>query len=357
MATQTSIGQLLISADSHVVEDPQFWVQNLPADLAEHLPQFRARVSTAVHSATALNAQRPGGWDPTERVKEMAEDSVSAEILYPSLGLRLFSVEHAAAQEAAFASYNDWLIEYCQSAPERLYGIACISCYNIDNAVKELERAKKAGMIGALIWQVPHDDMPFTSEHHEKLWAAAAALNMPVHLHILTGFDYNAKGFDARGNGIEAYRGSVNLKLGSATNAMFDLIFSGVLDRHPALKFVFVESEIGWIPFMLQQWDFYFNRFRNDRVVPIDEAPSTYFNRQMYATFFNDPVGGTLLSSWGTDNCMWSTDYPHANSSWPHSRELAETNLGHLSQETITKLVTGNVAKLYDLELPEALGV
>jgi hypothetical protein len=77
----------------------------------------------------------------------------------------------------------------------------------------------------------------------------------------------------------------------------------------------------------------------------------------MMATFFNDHVGAQLLSWWGVDNCMWSTDYPHPNSTWPHSRALLAEHLGHLSAETLAKLARLNVARVYGLELPEPLDV
>ncbi len=346
--------EVLVSADSHVSEDPGLWRDQLPKALAEKLPAFAARqLPTAGFSATTREAARPGGNDPRARIGEMEQDGLTAEVLYPTLGLRLFSVEDAAAQEAAFTVYNDWIIDYCKVSPQRLYGIANISCYNIDNAVKEIERCAKAGMVGALVWQVPHPDYPFTGSHYDALWEAAQALNMPIHLHILTGFDYSKNGAGAdRGGPVEAHRGSVNLKLGSATNAIFDLIFSGALERFPRLKVVVVESEIGWIPFVLQQWDYYHRRFEKSRPLDITMPPSQYFDRQIYATLFNDPVGGKLLTWWGQDQCMWSTDYPHPNSTWPHSRELLSEQLGHLPQDVLRKLVHDNVVDLYKLKLP-----
>ncbi len=345
-STANITGGLLISADSHVTEDHEFWKKGLPASMRDRTPEFQPRREMAAHSQGTLNKPRPGGFDPAERVHEMTEDGVSAEVLYPTLGLKLFSMKDAEAQEAAFELYNDWLMDYCSVAADRLFGIACLPTYNIENAVRELERCKQGGMIGGLVWQVPHPDLPFTSDHYDPLWEAAQALDMPINLHILTGFDYSAVGLD-RGSPIEAHRGSVNLKLLGITNSLMDIIFSGVLERFPRLKLVIVESEIGWMPFVLQQWDYYFKRFRTDRPVPLEALPSEYFERQVHATFFHDAVGGQLLSWWGADNCMWSTDYPHPNSSWPHSRELLEQNLGHLPMETLRKLVRGNVQRLY----------
>ena len=131
---------------------------------------------------------RPGGWDPIARKADMATDGVCAEVLYPSLGLGLYCIDDAAFQEALFRTYNDWMIDYCSKVPDRLYGIALISMYNVDHAIAEMERCKKAGMVGTMIWQVPDARLPFTSDHYERFWAASAANEMPVHLHILTGF-------------------------------------------------------------------------------------------------------------------------------------------------------------------------
>jgi uncharacterized protein len=277
-------------------------------------------------------------------------DGVSAEVLYPTSGLTLFSLEDPELQEACFRVYNDWLIEYCQAAPDRLWGIACIAMYDVDHAVAELERCKANGLRGSLIWQAPHPDLPFNSPHYEKFWAASQDLNMPVNFHILTGFNYSKGG--GRPSGVEHYRGSVNLKTFDAANLFFDLIFYGVLERYPRLKIVNVENEIGWIPFFLQQWDYYYRRFRDSNPPPIEVEPSEYFNRQMFVTFFDDAVGGHSFDWWGHDNAMWSNDYPHPNSTWPNSRQVIQRDLGHLSAEIRRKLVCENVAQLYGLEIP-----
>ena len=98
----------------------------------------------------------------------MAQDGVSGEVLYPSLGLGFFCVEDPVFQESLFRTYNDWLIQYCKGAPDRLFGVALISAFDVDHAIAEMERCKKEGMVGTLIWQVPHKDLPFTSDHYER---------------------------------------------------------------------------------------------------------------------------------------------------------------------------------------------
>ena len=131
--------ELLISADSHVIEDPHFWQNRLPAALKDQAPVFHEREVGGLFQA------HPGGWDPHERVKEMAVDGVSGEVLYPSFAMNLFGLQNAALQEACFRVYNDWILEYCSVAPDRLYGVSCIATYDIDHGVGELERCRKAG--------------------------------------------------------------------------------------------------------------------------------------------------------------------------------------------------------------------
>ena len=91
-------GEVLISADSHVMEEPDLWDLNLPDSLKSDVPSFPPRPKTG----TAMADQRPGGYDPKERIAEMETDGVSAEVLYPTLGLRLFSLETCNGRKGCF---------------------------------------------------------------------------------------------------------------------------------------------------------------------------------------------------------------------------------------------------------------
>jgi predicted TIM-barrel fold metal-dependent hydrolase len=369
--------ELIISADSHVIEVPDLWEKGMPQALKERAPKvyFDEKKDAWLFGSSEVIPQavgglfmagqrpdnlenfrragfsvaRPGGWDPIVRIKDMETDGVSAEVLYPSLGLGLYCVQDAALQEALFQTYNDWLIDYCQKVPDRLYGIALVSMYDIEHAIAETERCKKAGMVGTMIWQVPDAKLPFTSEHYERFWAASQNLDMPIHLHILTGFGASMNRGTAKG--ISRYRNSVN-QTREIEDALFDMIFSGVLERYPKLKIVSVENEVGWMPFWLGQCDKSFRRHRHAEKLTIDKPPSEYFQRQVYATFFNDHVGGRLFTWWGSGNCMWSNDYPHQNSTWPNSRDVIARDMGHLPAMDRAKLLNTNVTKLYNLKIP-----
>ena len=339
---------VLISADSHVIEPHDLWTERLPAKFKDKAPRFPPPAVGVVFQA------HPGGSDPKARVREMAVDGVSGEILYPSLAMEQYGLPDAALQEACFRVYNDWLIEYCSYSLDRLYGIAMIATFDIDQSIAEMKRCKEAGMRGVLVWQVPPEKYAFTTKHYERFWAAAQEMQMPVSLHILTGEPYPPGWVPKeKWTATQGMRHSVNKKLFFVTNTLSDLISSGTMDRFPDLKFVLVENEVSWMPFVISQWDKY--AARKNYAEPMKLLPSEYFERQIYATFFNDPPTRSIFADWGTDNCMWSNDFPHPNSTWPDSRKVIARDLAALPEAVRAKLVRENVCKLYGLKIAEAV--
>jgi predicted TIM-barrel fold metal-dependent hydrolase len=326
---------LLISADSHVFEPVSVWGGLLP-------PTFWPDEGKGF-------AERPAGHDPEVRLQDMATDGVSAEVLYPSLGLPLFGIDDVALHEAACHAYNQWLAAFCRPHPDRLLAIGMVPTFGIDRALAEIAYCADQGFEGLMVWQAPHPDLPFTSAHYERVWADAAARQLPVSLHILTGFNYSRGRMDLAPP-LELYRGSVNLKLLSAMDAVFDLVFGGALERHPDLRIVLVENEVGWLPFVIDQWDYYVERFGASRPLDIARQPSQIIRDQVRVTFFRDPTTAHLFDWWGADICMWSSDYPHGNSTWPHSRQHVARNLGGLERAVQDRIVRRNVADLYGLE-------
>jgi len=128
-----------ISADSHMTEPPDLWVKRLPPALQDRAPRFPNRND-------AGGNVRVGGWDPYERLKDQAHDSISAEVLYPTRGAVAWVTGDPELEEACCRVYNDWLIEFCSAAPQRLWGLAMISLWNIEHAAQELERCRKGGL-------------------------------------------------------------------------------------------------------------------------------------------------------------------------------------------------------------------
>ena len=119
----------------------------------------------------------------------------------------------------------------------------------------------------------------------------------------------------------------------------------------PELKLVSAENEVGWLPFYLQKLDQAREEYRYLYPVPLKLRPSEYFRRQIFATFIDDPVGVANREHVGVENIMWSSDYPHTVSTWPHSREVVERDFKGVPEDEKRLIVRGNVARLYGLSL------
>jgi predicted TIM-barrel fold metal-dependent hydrolase len=328
----------MISTDAHVMEPDELWTE-LPPRLQELLPKVPFRNSP------------PGALKADLRLDDQVNDGLAAEILFPNYGMALYSVDDIELQEESFKLYNDWLYDWCAPDRKRLVGVPLISVYDVKGAVKEMHRCLDKGMRGALIWQVPDPQLPFSNtEHYDPLFAACAEAAQPVICHILTGHGYMKHGHT---RSVEGIKESTNIKTNDSANTLFDFIFYGYFERHPNLRLLLAESEIGWIPFLLQQWDYYFDRHRNDYSVPITRKPSEIFAEHVYGTFLEDYVGTRFLSWWGDKNCMWSNDYPHFNMTFPHSRQVVAHHLKGLSDEQRRRYTWDNAMDLFKLDLTE----
>lgn len=354
MSEASPFTEIRISADSHVSEPPDLWDRGLPAKYRARAPRFpNIKLGTFNHS-------RPGGWDPVERLKDMAADGISAEVLFPTIAKEIYyyvgqtgDIDLAQAWDQ---TYNDWMIEFCEEAPDRLWGQAHIGLWDIDYAVKELERARRAGLKAATTWIAPPDGIPWTGDHYERFWSACEDLQMPVTMHINVGFGVYAETTPqtrARG-AVQAVARMAYVHKMVAMQCLAELTLSGAFERHPRLKLLLAEYDCGWIPFFLEDLDRKFGRGAG-KDLGLTLLPSEYISRQVYATFMQDAVAGFLLQQWGADNFLYSNDYPHAGGIWPYTDDTVALTLSRLSPDTRRKVLGENVAKVFGLPMPEPM--
>jgi predicted TIM-barrel fold metal-dependent hydrolase len=359
-ATNGATHEVRISSDSHVAEPFDLWETRMPADMRDRALRFPdLKLGEGHHT-------RPGGWDPRERLVDMAFDGVSAEVLYPSLALGIFRTKDPTLAHAYSRAYDDWMIDFCAEAPDRLWGQAAIPLWDIDWAIGELERSRKAGLPGVTIWLVPPDELPLHSPHYERFWAAAADLGMPVSMHINAG-PPTVEGVPISEGGTpvqrQAAQTAANAREGrrpapvrphrnllNAMNALADIVGCGALERHPGLRVVIAEVGVGWIPYWLEEE--FDRRYIQGAGPRLAELPSDYFYRQAFATFLDDAVGARLLSWRGANTFMWSNDYPHERCIWPQSDETIERMLGDVPADIRVKVLCENVASLYGMPIP-----
>jgi predicted TIM-barrel fold metal-dependent hydrolase len=431
----------LISADSHVNEAPDLWESRLPNRLRRRGPRLvetedgrdvwvtEGLAPMPLMWATNAAGQRApdapfadhemviarhdmvrGSYDAPARLEAMDADGLHAEVLYPGPlaglggGGGIAAIPDPELRQACIGAYNDWLVEFCSFAPERLIGLALIRIEEPAAAATELERAASLGLRGAVINAMPDvtGAEPLFSPAYDAVWSAAEATRMPLSLHIghcrslgpltapssrsaagsRSGRDSRSRrdarsaddarfGKDARSgrdarSADDAADGNPLTQAGSGSGLaeMFFtmmcldmaepltlLIYSGALERHPRLRFVIAESGIGWIPFVLERMDYTFKRHRLWMKSGIPDEPSSYFRRGFHATFQQDDEAG-LLARYitGVDNLMWASDYPHTDSTWPFSRKVVEELFKGIPSDERDRITAGNAARLYHLD-------
>jgi len=277
-------------------------------------------------------------------------DGVAGDVLYTTLGFRMFWIKDAGFQRACFQVYNDWLAEFCRYSPRRLKGLALISLYDPQKGAQDLAECAKRGLGGAIIWASPPEELPFHSQTYDPFWAAAQELKMPLSLHEFAGFQWVDWDSDQKKRTVAQAINSHEVEKTFAT-----LILSGVLERFPGLKIVSAELNCGWLPFFLFRIDERFSatgiRFRGTPFpTKLTMKPSDYFRRQLYATFIDDGFGIAHRHDIGVDNLLWSSDFPHSATFWPKSGEKIAADFSNVGDADRQKILWDNTSKLYGFD-------
>jgi len=367
---------VVLSADSHVFEPVDLWETRMDRKFRDRGPRFvsdyQGKPGTwfvcegisprAISSIAATGVPkedlvkfidvhhkdlRPGGYDPVERLKDQDIDGVSGEVLYATYAMQLYQAQDAELQEAAFNAYNEWLVEMCSEAPDRLVGLALISVYDVAHAAKELQRWTKRGLRGAMIAAVPPEGTEYSEALYEPFWATAEDLGVPISIHTLTSSRNPNYRFTRELRGAARYPENpmeVMLTIG-------EMLTSPLFDRHPRLRVVLAEADIGWLPWLLARADRGHERYAGQNGIHTELKPSEYFHRNVSASFIVDRVGVFTREFTGVDNLMWSSDYPHTDSTWPRSRESIDHDFAGVSEADRIKMTCTNAAKLYGFKV------
>jgi predicted TIM-barrel fold metal-dependent hydrolase len=379
----------IIDADAHVNPLPDFWQEYLPLQYRDAAPRFESGddVDYVVFEGKRMpfllmNAQagrkaenyrlygrkaetRPGGWEPAARCADMDTDGVDAAVLYGGGPLASRDIDQHLA---SFDAYNRWLADFCRAAPERLFGIGYIPMLEVDDAMARIRAIAASGLKGVLIPAFPQSKRavetmansgargagaggaafaltgdPFGARRYcdaefDPFWAAAVELGMPVHMHL-----------GARPTRPDPQLFLPDMLMSKLTMAepIAIMVFGGVFMRHPQLKLVSVESGVGWFGFAASYMDKLWHKHRHWTGNTLVEPPSAYMDRQVYGTFLEETAGLLLRNQPGGRNIMWSSDYPHSETSWPESREVISRTLGALPPHERYRIVCGLAKELY----------
>jgi predicted TIM-barrel fold metal-dependent hydrolase len=375
----------LFSADSHVNEPPAAW-ERIPKDLRAHGPHFvqdppgkkglymvfdghepdpvgmtftagKERGSGAFRKVieTFTWEDWRGPWDPQARLSDMDLDGVKMEALYPSMARNFYSLkgEEIPLQKAGLQSYNDWIRDYCAVAPDRLIGLGLLSALDVEWSLVEMTRCAKLGLKGAVLPSGLPEGTSYADPDFDPLWAAAQDMNFPLHFHvnILQGRDRMAARLKVI-TPVQQGRNAVRRAILEPLSLMTDLVFGGVLEQFPRLRFVFAEYDLSWLHPFISKMDGSLVRARSESPdsPTVAALPSECIRRQVYITFQEDRIGVLGADVFKmADNYMWASDYPHGGSTWPRSKEVVKNQFVGVSEEVKRKLTWENAAKLYGI--------
>jgi predicted TIM-barrel fold metal-dependent hydrolase len=251
---------------------------------------------------------------------------------------------------ACVTAYNDWMIEeWCGDTDGALLPLIIVSLWDVHAAAAEVRRNAARGCHAVCFSEIaPKLGLPsIHTGHWDPLFAACAETATTVCMHIGSSSQMPATSADA------PPAVAATLSFNNAMASLSDFLFSGVLVRFPDLRIAYSEGQIGWIPYALERADDVWREHRAWGGVrdTIPEPPSTYYYRQVYGCFFRDRHGLESLDAVGVDNVTFETDYPHTDSTWPHTKEVAQDLMGHLAPDVVHKIVRGNAIRMLSLEL------
>ena len=298
---------------------------------------------------------RPGCFDQKARLEDMDVNWTEAQMCFPTMprfcGQTFTEMHDKELGLLCVQAYNDWMVdEWCAGTDGRLIPLMIVPLWDPQLAADEVRRNAARGVTATCFSEIP----PFLglpsihSGEWDPFFEACNETGVVVNMHIGSSSRMPSTSEDA-----PPMVGST-MTFANCMMSMVDFMMSGVLVRYPNLKLAYAEGQLGWIPYILERADKVWEHNRGWGAVgdAVPEPPSTYYYRQMYACFFDDEFGLTeeALNRIGPSNIVFETDYPHSDSTWPHTKEVASKLMGHLSPELQRKLVRGNAIELLQLD-------
>ena len=383
-------GLTIIDTDSHWSEPYDLWTSRAPAKYRDRVPRMTERDgkrrwwfddSIPIGLPIASSVVDPDGqkvtgtvffdfdnemvhrasYDAQARVEMLDELGLAAQIMYPNVAgfgnqnflkspddaLRLISVE----------IYNDALAEFQEATSQRVFGMALLPWWDLDAAMREIERCHANGLRGIVTCSNPEEaGLPdMAMPHWDPVWQVCSDLAMPVNFHIGSSkgnLDYYGKApWPSFGPERRLAVGSANLFMGNA-RVVGNMIYSGVPERFPNAKFVSVESGVGWLPFFLEVLDHQMAETAPNELAELSMLPSEYFRRQFYGCFwFERSTVKPTVDYIGAQSLMFETDFPHPTCLYPRNDHDLASALEGIPTADVERIMSANAAELYRIDI------
>ncbi len=370
-------GFLVFDSDMHIMEPPDLW----PRYIDE---KYRSRAPIGVTSENVrdlriewpdLPGQLRGGINPVGRnyernqklyksdsergwVSEAQLDAMDVEgidvaVMFPSRGLSVLTRPDLDAGFAAAIAraYNDWMYDFCALNPDRMFGAGMISVYDVNDAVREARRVvSELGFKAVFVRSNVVVGKPWHDPCFEPLWSALEELDIPIGFHEATGSMSKQAG--------EHFNNFMLRRIYSQPfeqmMGLGSFIGGGVLERHPNLRAAFLEANCAWLPWLLWRVEEAHERELDAYMPELSESPTDLFKRQCWVSIEPDETPAKYtLDCLGSDQIVFSTDYPHGDSRYPEAVN-AFLDLD-IPDEDRRKILWDNCARLYKIGIPAAV--
>ncbi|WP_232495379.1 amidohydrolase family protein [Novosphingobium kaempferiae] len=351
-------GTRLISSDSHWLETGDVWTSRFPEHLRDKAPKVvrtpkgwnievggRMRFPDIITEAQDTFECLPGMSEVEARLADLDAEGVEKELLFPQKVLSLIREADLEARAWVFRGYNQYIASICAQAPDRLYGVGIANFWDPDAFESSIEEIRALGLKAIMAPIMPGQrpdgtDILYASPEMDPFWSAVEKSVLPFCFHI--GEAVKIDSFGGLGAHFLSQTGGFRLNWGALT-------FGGVFDRHPALKVVFVEAGINWVAGAIQDADLAYEAFHPLMTPQLRHTPSWYWFNHCYATFMTDAAGLALLDFIGADRVMWSTDYPHNESTVGYTRSAAHAVFAATSEDNAKKIVGETALDVFDM--------
>jgi predicted TIM-barrel fold metal-dependent hydrolase len=378
----------IVDADAHLDPPHQMWRDYLPAHLRELAPYIKegddhdwvvfegkerplrminnqaGRTGENFKMFGKLSEQRQA-WLPEQRLADMDLDGIEAAVMF---GGGPLGTTNGELYIASFEAYNRWLWDFCATDRKRLAGIAYLPMRDIDETLGLLRQAAKLGFRsanipafpqssdgitssatvkaiasgqGAALTGNPSSEKSYADPDYDRLWAEVQDLDMTITIHL--------GGRIPRFGEKKHFLPDMLMSKLAMAEPIAIAIFGGVFQRFPRLRFVSVESGVGWFAFAAEYMDRTWEKQRYWMDSPLTDKPSAYMDRNVYGSFINDRLGILSRDEPGAGNIMWSSDYPHSETSFPKSREIIARDFAGIPQGDVREIIAERARRIYSV--------
>ena len=374
MVNEMRNGFKVLDTDSHQMEPPNIWTDYIDTQYRDKAPRVgdigggkqgmlvedqavtkqtgsypmdsKEFHAASVKAMKRFKTTRDSGFSAEARIDDMDKEGVDAQVLYPTVGGQILGKPFKDTEllAAVCRAYNDWSLEYCGIAPDRLCMAAMLPIQDPVLAIEEAQRTAQKGASCFYVRPNPVQGRNLYHESYESLWTALEELNRPVCIH-----DSGSPYWPSFGERMDTHTsGHIIAHPFEAMVAMMSLIWYGVIENHPNLKIVHVEADAGWLPYWLQRMEQHWGFSGNAEHPALKKRPTEYFKSNFIVACRGDEMTlPSVCQLVGDDYISFNTDYPHPDGTWPQG--MANLEEQPLPEASIRKIFWDNAAPLFGL--------